>query len=265
MTLATLRQVGLKYRRKLIIMTTIGLVVLVIAGYAFWSMNTWSAYKTSYENWRKDLRTGINMAVALPVSSTSERSKKMTAFKSISKKIVEAQGSLCRPQPLIAWQHAIDTLRQSEEDCNRIIAGAEAFGKKMQATTTYLEKEQALAAALANARTTSGDTATEATWESQITTWQDAGKKIAKISSRETSFDKVKVSATDKVKSIESAWQELIAAHKAKDKTKYLEAQAKLATTYEALASLSTESAEQLTALANSLQTAHSQLFGSNT
>jgi hypothetical protein len=106
---------------------------------------------------------------------------------------------------------------------------------------------------------------TEDTWGSQTGTWLSAGKAITKISSTDTAFKTVRTSALEKVASIQAAWSDLIVAHTAKDKTKYLEAQGRLATAYESLPSLSEQSAKQLTVLADSLQTSYSQAFSSTT
>jgi hypothetical protein len=265
MTLSSLKRIGSTHKRKIIVITSIVIVVLAIAAYALWSVNVWSVYKTSYENWQKELKTSINAAIALPGKTPAERSKKRVAFKDVSDKISAAQESLCRTPSLVTWQHAISSLREREEACGQVLGGAETFGKKMQTTITYLDNEQALATALATAITASEGKVTEDTWGSQTGTWLSASKAITGISSTDTSFKVVKTSALEKVASIQAAWSDLITAHSAKDKAKYLEAQGKLAVAYEALPSLSTTSAEQLTGLATSLQTSYSQVFGSNT
>lgn len=252
---------GLSRRRMLIIGGAI--VVLLIAGYGFWSMNTWNTYKTSYENWQKDLRKDVDGAIALPVSTQAERAKKKTAFKNVSNEIISAQRSLCSVSGMIAWQHVIGTLREREEACARIIVQASTFGEKMQQVTTYLEYEQTLTKALATAISTSSDKVTESTWGAQTTIWRDAEKAITKIPTSEALFQPVRTGAIDKVKAIEFAWGELIAAHTAKDKAKYTEAQAKLAVAYEALPSLANTSSQQFKNVTESLQKAYAELFKS--
>lgn len=252
-----------KRRRVLIIVASVAALMLLLVGYSLWSMTTWNAYRTSYENWQKELRTGVDAAIVLPVTTSAERAKKKTAFKDTSNKINSAQQSLCQVSGIVAWQHAVGDFRQREEACRQIVGQADTFGKKIQETTIYLEHEQTLAAAIAAALKTSEGKVTEATWGSQVETWQTAEKTITKIPSPEALFIPVKTSALEKIKAIETAWGEVIAAHTAKDKAKYTEAQAKLATAYEALPSLAATSTQQLTVVTQSLQLAYVQLFGS--
>jgi len=247
-------------RRRVIIAAISGLVLVLVAVYTFWSMNTWSVYKTTYESWQKELRNDVDAAMALPGTTANERAKKLTAFKSISSTITKTQQSLCRTPAIITWQHVIGELRHRQEVCAQIINKADSFGKKMQTTNSYLENEQTTANTIEKALVASEGKVTEATWNSQVAIWQDAGKAIRNLSS-EAAFTPIKASALEKIKVLESAWQELIAAHTAKDKAKYTEAQGKLTIAYEALSSLSTVSVEQLTKLADSLQSAYAQAF----
>lgn len=254
-----LRRVSLKRRRTLVIAAISGLFVVLVAAYAFWSVSTWSTYKTTYESWQKQLKVSVDSAMVLPGVTSVERAKKLTAFKNVSSMIASTQRLLCHTPVIVTWQHVIVSLREREEACAQTISKADTLGKKMQTTTSYLESEQVVATIIEKALTASQDKVTEATWGSQETTWQDADKAIGKVSS-EATFAPVKASALEKIKGLESTWQELLAAHATKDKAKYIEAQAKLATAYGALGSLSTVSAEQLATLTTSLQSTYSQL-----
>lgn len=252
-------------RRRVIIIASVTLLALLAGVYTFWSMNTWSTYKTSYGDWQKELKTDIDAALTLPMTSASERTKKLSAFKDVSTEIDMAKLSLCRLPGMIGWQRVIGTLHESEDTCNRTVSEAAAFGEKMQITVNYLESERALAAAIAKTVAASNDKVTEATWDAQVSIWQDGGKEIAKIPLTIATFKSVKADALEKVKVVEVAWQELIAAHGAKDKTKYIEAQAKLATAYDGLAEIATISNKELSSLAASLQAAYGETFKSRT
>jgi hypothetical protein len=258
-TLSKLKRVN-RTPRRLIVTVAIALGMVLIAAYASWSVNTWGSYKTTYENWQKGLRTSVDTAMALPETTAKERAAKLTAFKAISSTITSAQDSLCHTPVIITWQHVIVSLRQREEACAQTIGKANSFGKSMELTTSYLESEQAVAAIIEKALAASQDKLTEATWGSQAAIWQDADKNMGKVSSG-VAFAPVKAGAFEKIKVLESAWQELLAAHTAKDKAKYTEAQSKLVVAYGALASLSTVGTEQLAPLTLSLQSAYSQLF----
>lgn len=255
-----LKQMSPKRRRFIIIALASSLVVILIAGYGLWSMNAWNAYKTTYENWQKDLRTTVDTAMALPAKTAEERAKKLASFKEVTSKISSAQQSLCQTPALIAWQNALGDLHARQETCRGIITRADTFGKKMQATVSYLQSEQSVATAVSKTLTDSASKVTESTWGSQVDTWKQAYDTVAKIPS-ESSFAPIKTSTLDKLKGLETAWAELIAAHTAKDKTKYTEAQSKLVTAYTALSSLPAMSTEQLMKLTGSLQAAYAQTF----
>jgi len=252
-------------RRRVIIIAAVTLVAVLIGAYAFWSVNTWGAYKTSYADWQKELRTSVDAAIALPVTTSSERTKKLSAFKNISTEIDSAKQSLCRLPTMIGWQRVIGTLHEREEACNQVVGRAGAFGEKMKATVGYLESEQALASAIAAMVAASNDKLTEATWGSQVSIWQDGGKVIAKVALPTATFKPIKADAIEKAKAVELAWQELIVAHEAKDKAKYVEAQGKLAAAYDGLAGVATASGQVLSTLATSLQTAYAETFNSHT
>jgi hypothetical protein len=250
-----------RHRRATIIVASAVLAVLLITAYGLWSINTWSSYRTTYQNWQKELRASVDAAVTLPVTTSAERAKKMTAFKGVTDKIDTAKPSLCHIPSVIAWQRIISDLRQREDACSHVIGEADLFNKKMQATVNYLKSEQALVTIIQAALATYKEKVTEETWSSQMAVWKDASAAVAKISSTEPAFTPVKTEAVEKIRLVGAAWQDLISAHAAKDKTKYNEAQSKLVEAYAALHSVSTTSTEQLAKLATSLQLAYQQLF----
>jgi hypothetical protein len=250
-------------KRRVIIIAVVVATVLLLAAYAFWSVNTWNSYKTSYENWQKDLRQDVDAAIALPATNPTERMKKKTAFKDVSKEINVAQQSLCEVPNMAAWQSLISTLRERKDACAQIVAQASTFGKKMQQTITYLEHEQTIAKAFSSAIVASSGKVTEETWGSQVAIWQDAEKAVLKVPASEEPFQPIRTAAIDKMKVVQVAWAELIAAHTAKDKAKYIDAQAKLATAYEALPSLVNMSNQEFVKVSKALQSSYDELFSS--
>lgn len=261
MILFNLKRLSSKHRRIILIMAVVSGVVLIGGGYIFWSINTWNTYKTSYEGWQNELRIEADKAMNLSSATPSERTKKKNAFKDVSAKINSVRGSLCNVSAGAAWQRFVGELRQREESCARVVDRASVFGDKTKQVIAYLEHEQALAATISAAISASADKVTETTWSSQVSIWQNAGNVITKMSVSETSFKVVKTAALDKIKAIESAWQAVIAAHEAKDKAKYVEAQTALATAYAGLSELVNVGAQQFSAVADSLQSTYAELL----
>jgi hypothetical protein len=261
MKLATQLRPFLGRHRRAVIITSICIVLLaLIAGYAVWSTNTWKEYKVAREKWQSSLQKSVDTALALPATNHEERSRKMTKFKSVSSDITSAKESLCTISSLLSWQLFIDGIKKEKQACDQQIETADAFSLKMQKTITYLENEQYLTK-LVISSVASQDKLTEASWDSQPATWQvtvDAVKKM----SVEAEFTPVKNNAVELTQSIQSAWKAVIDAHKAKDKSKYLEAQAKLVQSYDVLPQLAAKSTQQFETIARALQTAYQKAFG---
>jgi hypothetical protein len=256
-----LRQISSKHRRFLAIIAAVILVVLLIGVYIFWSMNTWGSYKSSYEDWQKDFHTRVDRAITLPVATQPERASKMTALQDISNTVGAGKQSLCTVSPVIEWQHVVGSLKEQEVACQEIIKNADELNGKLRAVTQFLKNEQVLAAILTTAAKDTEGKTTEASWAGQLTAWKTASEVVAGMAS-EVSFTPVKAAALEKIQSIESAWQELLTAHQAKDKSKYIEAQVRLGEAYNALPSVQTVGATQLAGLTSLLETEYREVFG---
>lgn len=249
--------------RKGAIIVSISVGVLLLVGiYAFLSVNMWANYKVNYDSWQNNLRKDVDAALMLPATTHEERSRKMTQFRVVSGKIVSAKDSLCSVSGFFSWQLFIPSVKTEKETCDQYFKTAEGFRLEMQKVITYLENEQLLTKTLASA--TAQATLTENSWDSQVTVWQGTVDALKKLPVG-PEFKPVKSSAADVAQSIQSSWQVLIVAHKAKDKAKYLDAQAKLTQAYSSLSTVSATSTHQFDIIAKALQTAYQKAFGGST
>lgn len=259
MTLQIFRRV-LHDHQQLCVFVVISVTVIGLIGtYSFWSLKTWEAYRLSYGAWQKELRTDTDTAVTLPTANQAQRSQKTAALEGISSDIIAAKRSLCAIHVMVRWQVIIIALKEREDTCHRVVETASSLGEKIQTTTKYLENEQVLVGIITAASNSQAST-TEATWQSQVETWGIAVEAIKKMSV-EPAFIPVKDGTLSATQSVATAWQNIVVAHKAKDKAKYVEAQTRLADAYDALRGVVSHSHE-FTKLADSLQAAYGETFG---
>ncbi len=247
-----------RHKRSVIILSSSAIFILLVGGYALWSIHAWSGYKTTHETWHNTIKKDIHNALALSATNYDERSRKMSRLQHISTNITSAKSSLCDVSGLFSWQRIISSIKTEREACDRNVTTADMFNIKMRQTISYLESEQSLGKIIAPLMVQ--DKITEASWDSQPASWQAAADTIKKMSVN-TTFAPVKTNAVDVTRSIQSAWQMLISAHKAKDKAKYLDAQSKLTQAYSGLPLLATKSTEHFNTIVKPLQDAYQRAF----
>lgn len=232
--------------------------VLLVGGYAFWSKVTWDGYEHKFTRWHADTKAQITKALSLPVTNEQERQKKFEALKQGSGNITTAKDSLCSMNNLASWQRVIKELHAREQKCQEMIDTVVTFSEKLQAATMYLESEQALAKIISSVPAQTE--LTEKDWQTQGAAWHDTADKVGKLATH-TDFEPTKQAAFEAAKKIDAAWQEVVAAHTAKDQSKYANAQAQLASAYGALDTMATVSEQQLKKALDPLQPAYEKAF----
>jgi hypothetical protein len=244
------------YTHRLILLIAVG--AIFIAGYILWSKHIWDDYEVKARNWQENVHVQVDKALALPVTSEKERNDKFTALKHVSDTIISSKATLCSVNGLVGWQRAIQTLHAREERCQKEMSATVTFNEKIQAVVVYLKDEQSLAKIMSTL--TGKPEVTENDLEAQETLWHDGSGKVEKLSVS-TAFAPTKQAALDATKKIDTAWQGVLAAHKAKDQTKYASAQSQLATAYDSLNGVVDTNTKQLKALLDPLQSVYEKAF----
>lgn len=237
----------------------ITVVVLLLGAYGLWSKHIWDNYETNYNVWHSSTQAKINAALGLPAATNKQRSAKLATLKKTSDAITAAKGSLCGVNGLVGWQGFIGALHNRQEACQKLLDTSVTFNEKLKAATGYLDNEQALARVI-SAIPASKPQLAEGDWEAQATAWHEAAAKIDTLAVS-ANFVPTKQTAQTATKKIEAAWQEVIAAHKVKDKARYLKAQSQLADSYATLHAMTETSTQKLKLLLDPLQTAYKQAF----
>jgi len=244
------------HRKVIIIIATI---LLVVGGYALWSKYTWDEYEVEYGKWHTTTQDQLNTALMLPAVTEKERLTKLGALKKASDGITSARTSLCNANILVSWQRIAPAFRDREEKCQRTVDTSVAFSQKMQAVITYLEQEQVLTGLISAIPVGKSELA-EADWQAQAAAWHETASKVKTLPSN-TDFAPTKQIAAETIVKVDVAWQEVVAAHGAKDKARYTKAQTQLADSYGSLDAIAVTGAKQLKILLDPLQAAYENAF----
>lgn len=258
------RAVGRKFkfrlRRKTIVIGIAAIAVLIIAGYSLWSKQAWDSYEKNHQAAHVNLKKKLSTTMGLPVTSEQDRQNTLVALDKIASDTTSLKDTICKVDVLIAWQrHFIKTFDEREEACKRMATTLLPLGDKIRIVTQYLRNEEALAKIIKDIGSTKPELG-EADWQSQADAWHKAtGLSAASPSAKE--FDPIKLVAMESLRSIDDAWQGLLAAHAAKDKVKYTEAQGRLGEAYASLEAVSVAGTKQLKLLLDALQVAYNIAF----
>lgn len=237
----------------------VGLVIIVGGGvaYAWWSKNSWTAYEKKYTSIRQDIDTKLTGVFSLQSDTTQQRDDKRASLGKLSADIEGIRGDFCRPNALIGWQNAFNEYKTQEESCKAAVNATKAFSDQLKQVVEYLQQEQALARQLASAPTQAE--VAEGDFEGQLTTWRSVNDGI-KNASASVYFDPVKRQAVSVTGEIVKNWEEVIAAHRAKDKARYTKAVQALAAAYDGVSGVSSTNTTHLTEVTMKLKKAYAQL-----
>ena len=238
------------HRKAVIIYSVLTAVLLILGGYGLWSMHTWSQFETNYGSWDSNTKQQASSALTLPIKNDQDRQHKLVALKAVSNSVESAKDTLCKMNTFMQWQESMDSLKKKVDDCNKVINRQVAFGTRLQAITTYLENEQALAKIIA--KNNAPTELAEGDWGAQPALWQATVKSVSDMPA-DTTFASVKGVAVKQVSELEAAWRELLTAHQAKDKVRFIKAQSQLVQGYAALGEIALASSQQLQKLISQL------------
>ena len=251
--------ISFKAHRKWVIAGVAASLIILIAIYVIWSMNTWSGYGAHYQSWRDGIKKTTDTALAMPMKTDQEKAAKIAAISSVTNKITNEKAAVCKVSSLVGWQNFIGSYKTQQANCAKMVTLLETFSQKAHDMTNYFSDEKALTSVL-GAQVNGGEELAESTWGAKLTAWQAAHDTINK-SAPSAAFKPVKSTAVDKTAVVIQAWQDLISANEAKSKAKFTEAQTKLNDSYGGIATIATVGAAQFKGVTDSLQSAYTAAF----
>ena len=231
-------------KKSWVILSAASLFVLLLLGYVIYSAQAWQNYDKNYQNQQSALKSDINSALALPMTQPVDRNTKLAQLESITIKLKKQQEIGCRVDTLTNWQTSISSLGDMQKQCKSAISKLDKLINTLDATTSYLGQEHKLANSLSSMVKLSAQS-DETTWSALASSWHDYRAKISGLKSS-GSFESTKKVTDTVVASIDAAWQELLAAHVAQDKARFVKASSSLGFAYGSLGTIAAENNKQV-------------------
>jgi hypothetical protein len=235
----------------------IGIIVLSAGLYAYWSINTWNNYQTRFTGLQNDAQSKIKGALGLKVETPEERTKKLDALQASRDMLPTDKDSLCQVSAVVDWQNFVGNLREQKEKCNETKTKLVSLRSTLDKLVEYLEDEHALAKALSTLP--AGGAVAEGDWAKQRDGYKAVLKSVGDAQAT-SDFTSIKQTAVEKLTSTVAAWEEVLAAHGAKDKARYTKAAAALAASYDGLQAVSKTSSDRLQVLVKSFEDSYAKL-----
>lgn len=252
---------SLRPKKRVAILVSILLVIASAGGYALWSKQVWGAYQPAYTQQHQNLKNDINQLVKAPTTTPEERKAVLSSFESMSRQTNVSDQKPCHIHPAVAWQAKVwHSLETAQADCVATMTSATKLGGPLQKVTAYIQDDNKLAVILA-AAPQSGELADD-TWETQVVSWQKLITDTEGLSTS-TAFTPVKLLAVTRITAVKNAWQAVVAAHRVKDKAKYLAAQDDLAHALDGLNEITVTSEKELLPLTVELEKTASDVLDS--
>lgn len=228
--------------------------VLLIGGYIVWSQHTWAQVTPASIQWHQGVRDDLNKIIALPTTNVKEQDVVATKLTMLSSRIDMEQQTVCVVIPVMQWQQKIiSAFNDIRMTCEKKVASTVAFQKQLVRVIAYNKDDQALTKIIASVPQ-AGELADD-TWEKQVIAWGDAIKATEKLVIT-NDFKPTQQLALKQMNAVKVAWQEVIAAHQAKDKQKYLAVQTVLASAIDGFDDVAVTSQQTFAKLSSGLEKA---------
>jgi hypothetical protein len=247
----------LKDNRRLLIITSVAVLLLAVSGYIWWGNTTWASYHTAYGEQKAQTKAKIDEALKLPATNTKERIDKLEHLVGAA----SGEGLDCGVSGMVSWQQSINgTYKVWQQECAATQASVASFNNQLVTISEYAKSEHALAATLSTALGSTNGKVTEGGFSAVLNKWKTAATAVKGMNvSKE--FTPVKTKAQKAVDGVVSVWQALVAAHTAKNEANYTKAMKALPAAYSAMDDIEKESVKQLVGLSTTLQTRYEAAF----
>ncbi len=222
--------------------------------YAWWSISSWNSYQTRYTALRTVTEQQLGKAIDMKIETTEQRKEKLTALKNVAETLPTPSGDICQVGFATAWQGFIEDLKKKKEECNKGQAVLITLRSSLDKVVVHLESDRTLATLLSAAPV--GGEIPEADWTKQRDAWSGVAVTVRELQS-DNDFAPVKQVAIDRMGGMVAAWEEVLAAHQAKDKARYIKAASTLAQAFDNLAAISQASTGELQKRVKDLESAY--------
>ncbi|HEX7484352.1 MAG TPA: hypothetical protein VF281_04365 [Candidatus Saccharimonadales bacterium] len=249
----------LRRHKKLVILISIGLILIIFALYGLWSRQQWMQYQPSYTAQYQAVKTSFNKLTANPVVTDKDKETVLKQLTVTSESIDKTQAAMCTINTLVAWQESvIASLKQERQRCSEQQTKLVSLNQEVKRAVVFVNDDDVTAKLLKGLSQV--DEVTDGAWQEQVNVWQAKSQAIEKITVSKD-FKPVQQLAVQKTAAVATAWQGVIAAHAAKDKQKYVAAQAGLAAAYDGLDGIAVATAEIIETIAKAVEKDYQMAF----
>lgn len=243
--------------RKKVLIILGALAVLLLVVYGSLSAWAWSQYKSLYTGWQSDIKSKLDLAMGMPVTTAEQKAKWLDALNEASN--MTAEPNKCSPNIMYSWQQAvISPLKSEVADCQRTQGAMNSLHDSLVAVVKSIRADEAIAAILSEPLKTT--TVNEAAYQGEIDTWAKASSSL-RATEAPNEVAGVKAAAISAAEAIKTAWSALLAANTAQNASQYQTALNSLTGAYSGLNTVSSESKKALQTAASAVQKAYSDAF----
>jgi hypothetical protein len=249
----------LKNHKRLVIITVCAFVVVALLGYAAWSKHQWNEYQPSYRTHQAAIQASLDALTSRPVTTATDKAKVRTDLAEVSRQIDARSKKDCQVSPLVAWQVTmVKSLQQEQDQCRAQMAKVTALNEPLKRIVAFLGTDEAVAKEFA--KLSSADELADTAWQGQLDSWQSINQAIQKqsVARDYAPIQKLAIEQTD---AVAAAWRAIIAAHGAKDKQAFTNAQAGLGQAYDELDTISIETNKVAAELAKAVEVKYRAAF----
>ena len=232
--------------KMLLFYVLIGIFALSIGGYVWWSVASWSAYEQKYTEKQHSIQHNLESVWNMPADTVEQKQAKLAQLASASTEIAKVDPETCNQTLFIEWQRVIQANSERARACKDMVQSVQNFSASLRPAVEFLQQGEAMAKIMAHAP--SKTEVAEADFSGQLSAWRTTLDAVNNISTG-NEFGAVKQAARGSTEGVIKAWEEIIAAHEAKDKARYTKAVQALAAAYDRLEAITKIHTEQLNVL----------------
>lgn len=237
-----------------------GVILLALGsliGFVLFSRYAWDKYENDYVAWHTNIESRVDRSFALSSSTADDRMKKLAALQSLNDDI-KGGAKQCAAYGWLHWQKVIDAVEQKINKCKLLADRVGKFGNDLGIVTDHLLSDKATSLVIVDTHLANG------VKESDLAAVKDHWAKVV------ASLEKQKVSKTflstnklaiEKAKMVRDAWQAVLDANVAKDRSRYEASVNTLKSAYDGLAAIGVSSEKALLPLLDVTQKSYDQVF----
>lgn len=245
--------------KKVTVILTIVLLLLVVVSGVFFSIKYWNNYESGYINHFSYAKSSINGVIIQASDDNKKPADKLNEIIKIKNELTEENKTNCYIAPILEWQKVIKNYDKKIGDCKKKQKQMDLFLRNLNNITTYLEFERRVSTIIQQANKATDENNQVNRWNEVEAIWNKSIGELNEIPNTER-FSDVKTATIEKITDLASSWSELSSANADKSMKKFTEASLGLNKAYESLSTISDASQAMTTKLISDLGTSYNNL-----